>query len=339
MARKISSPPLPAKIEENLPEYDKYELQGQRDLIAQAKECAVSAKIAKVEIEKLNRQKAGLNKKSQDSTALSEEINKKIEIYNGAAIKKCHLYQPGCVPSTDSKKIISPKAMGEDLNKNYGTKIDFERLSIFEGGEHTVAYIPWWPYLKNDRPKIIFYKNTPSKNIPRLAGNYGGKPENRSGTTIGIGVDLGQASAEEFLKKMKKRNTGAQKISDAELIELHEKIKPYFQKFGGEACQFLREHPLTLNAKESHFLNKVAHDDALQKTISDYKFIADKKGGKKFTDLPVEQQTALFSNGYQQGTASPALINAIIHESRKEIPVKLREHAYLYASMLKKEKK
>ena len=339
MARKISSPPLLTKIEENLPEYDKYELQSQRDLIAQAKACAISAKAAKGEIAKLNQQKAGLNKKNPDSKALSEEINKKIEIYNGVAIKKCNLYQPGCVPSTDSKKIISPKSMGEELNKNYGTKIDFERLSIFEGGAHTVAYIPWWPYLKNDRPKIVFYQTTPTRNIPRLAGNYGGKPENRSGTTIGIGVDLGQASPEEFLKKMKKRNTGVQKISDAELIELHEKIRPYFQKFGGEACKFLREHPLTLNATESHFLNKVAHDEALQKTISDYKYIAEKKGGKKFTDLPVEQQTALFSNGYQKGTVSPALINAVIHESRKEIPLKLREHAYLYASMLKKEGK
>nr|WP_208296502.1 pesticin C-terminus-like muramidase [Massilia sp. CCM 8734] len=151
-----------------------------------------------------------------------------------------------------------------------------------------------------------------SKNIPRLAGAKGKKPENRSGVTVGIGVDLGQDSPNGFLQKMKRRNTGTQKIPEEELIRLHEKITPYFQKFGGEACQFLRENPLVLTLDESHFLNKVAHGELLNKTIQDYSSIATKKGAKKFTELPTEQQTALLLDGYNRGTVSEDLINAVI---------------------------
>ncbi|MDQ1834942.1 pesticin C-terminus-like muramidase [Massilia scottii] len=333
MVRKTSPPPQLVRTEENLPDYDKDELRYERELIARVKACGVSAKLAKSEMAKLSKQKSELNRKDQNFKADAQDIASKIKIYEGIAITKCRLNHPGCVPSNDARKIATPKSMGEEINKNNKTKIDFEKLSEFEGGEHTVSYIPWWPYLKKDRAALVFYSNEPGKNILRLAGEYNGRPENRSGATIGIGVDLGQDSPQDFLQKMKKRNTGMQKFSDDELNKLHEKIKPYFEKIGGEACKFLRENPLVFSARESHFLNKVAHEEALQKAMDKYRLVAAKKGGKKFTDLTSEQQTALLSNGYQKGTPDNALINAIIHENRKEIPERLREHAYLFASM------
>ncbi|HEX8612066.1 MAG TPA: pesticin C-terminus-like muramidase [Telluria sp.] len=336
MSGKKEKPSRPAKTEVNLPEYDQRELQRQRDLVAQAKACGIAAKLAKAEMAKLNKEKSRLDKKNPDSAAISQEISQKIEAYKGVAMQECKSTQVYCMPTVDSKKIASPKSMGEELNKYYGTKIDFDQLSIFEGGEHTVAYIPWWPYLRNDAPKIKFYQGTKAKDTPRIAGEVGKKPNNKSGVTIGIGVDLGQDSADDFFEKMKRRNSGSQKMSDQELVELHEKIRPYFQIFGGEACHFLRENPLVLSAKQSHFLNKVAHDEALNGTIKEYALIANKNDGRKFTDLTVEQQTALFSNRYQRGEATLKLVKAIIHQNSREIPLDVREHAYLFASMNRK---
>ena len=223
MAGKKKALAKPAKTEANLADYDQHELQVQRDFVAQAKACLASAMLAKEEIAKLNKQKESINKKNPDANIISQEISKKIEIHTGVAMTKCNLSQSYCMPANNAKKILTPRSMGEELNKSYGTKIDFEQLSFFEGGEHTVAYIPWWPYLKNDKPKIQFYQNTSAKNIPRLSGEVSKEPKNKSGTTIGIGVDLGQDSAANFLEKMKRRNVGSTKISEKELIELHKK--------------------------------------------------------------------------------------------------------------------
>ncbi|NHZ33004.1 pesticin C-terminus-like muramidase [Massilia rubra] len=339
MPRKISISSRPARTEENLSEADKYELQQERNLIAEAKACQVNARLARLEMAKLNKQRNGLAKKDPDMSILSREIGEKIRILQAVANKECAVSHFGCVPSNTSKKIIAPKSMGEEINETYGTKIDFEKISFFEGGEHTVAYIPWWPYLKNDRPTIKFYSKTTAKEIPRLAGYYKGKPDNRSGATIGIGVDLGQSSAQTFLIKMKTGNMGSQKISEKELSELHEKIRPYFQKFGGEACKFLRENPLILSAKESHFLNKVAHEEALKIAIDKYDGLAAQNHGKKFLNLSLEQQTALLSNSYQKGSPDMDLIMAIIHQNGKEIPPTVREYEYLLAAMGGKKEK
>ena len=102
-------------------------------------------------------------------------------------------------------------------------------------------------------------------------------------------------------------------------MRLHEKITPYFQKIGGEACQFLRENPLVLTPDESHFLNKVVHGELLDKAIKDYSAIATKKGGEKFIDLSMEQQTAVLLDGYQRGTVSEDLINAVIRGNNSAV--------------------
>lgn len=337
MSRKKASSSRPANTEENLPEYDQHELKLQRDLIARAKACAEGAKLAKEEIDKLSKKKDGLNKKDPGSHAMALEIDRKLKVNNGVLKQRCNSRQPACVESVDSKKISSPKSMGIELNKNFGTKIDFEKLSFFEGGEHTVGYIPWWPYLKKDKPKIVFYEKTLAKDVPRLAG--GAEAKNKSGVTIGIGVDLGQKSSAEFLKKMVKGNIGQQKISEKELVELHRKIEPYFEKFGGEACKFLRENPLVLNEKESNFLNRVAHEEALRTAIHQYDLTSAKKRGKDFLNLSVEQQTSLFSNGYQKGSPDKELIIAIINQNADEIPKTLRERRYLFDSMRPKKNK
>ncbi|NHZ83169.1 hypothetical protein F2P44_28420 [Massilia sp. CCM 8695] len=236
-------------VEENLPDYDKEELQRERDLIAQAEECKASEEVARKEIQRLNKEKKGLSKKEDNYKEKVKNIEQKIMHLQGVPDATCRVRHPGCVEMTSAKKIDFPKSIGNEINKRHGTKIDFTKLLELEGGEHTAAYIPWWAYVKNDKPVIRFYQNIREPDVPRLAGGYGGRPDNKSGTTVGVGVDLGQFSPDAFLRMMKKGNSGAHQITDEELLALHEKITPYFQLIGGDACRFLRKNPLTLNAR------------------------------------------------------------------------------------------
>lgn len=128
---------------------------------------------------------------------------------------------------------------------------------------------------------------------------------------------------------------------------LKEKIKPYLEKTGGEACKYLKDNPLNLNEKEVNFLNKVAHEDVLTDAIEKYERFAVKPpkdfshnppreyvatAPKKFTNLTQQQQTALISNTYQYGSPKPSLLVAIATGDRTKIPA-TREHDYLFNSM------
>ncbi|MDQ1924211.1 pesticin C-terminus-like muramidase [Massilia pseudoviolaceinigra] len=334
MGKKGSSAPVVrvALVEENLPDYDKDELQKERELIAKSEACFVSAKLAKEEIERLTKEKKGLSKKDPDFTKKSREIEARIVAHQGVSKAVCKLRHPGCVPTKDSKRILIPKSIGDEINRRNGTKIDFGKLVELEGGEHTVAYVPWWPYLKKDKPVITFYSNTRDPNMPRLAGGYGGEPHNKSGVTIGVGVDLGQFASDKFLKKMKEWNSGEHAISAAEVEALHEKITPYFQLIGGEACKFLREHPLELDERQTNFLDKISQDDALEGTMHVYKKLTKSANAKDFHELTVEQQTTLLSHTYQYGTPSNLLLKAIVQGKRSLIP-DIREREYLFDSM------
>ncbi|MCE3607079.1 pesticin C-terminus-like muramidase [Massilia sp. P8910] len=334
MGKRGSSPPVVrlALVENNLPDYDKDELQKERELVAKSEACFVSAQVARKEINKLTNEKKQISKKDPDFKKKSREIEAKIVAQQGVAEMSCRLKHLGCVPSKDNKKIVIPKSIGNEINTRNGTKIDFEELVTLEGGEHTVAYIPWWPYLKNDKPVIMFYPETFEPAMPRLAGGLDGDPSNKSGTTIGVGVDLGQFKAGEFLRKMKKWNKGEHAISEAELNALHEKITPYFQLVGGDACKFLREHPLNLDERQTNFLDKISQDDALERTMLLYKNRTQHINAKDFHDLTAEQQTSLLSNTYQYGKPSPLLLRAIVQEKRSLIP-DIREREYLFDSM------
>ncbi|ATQ73124.1 hypothetical protein CR152_00325 [Massilia violaceinigra] len=335
MSKKKQSSSLSKRVslvEENLPDYDKEELQKERDLIALSEECKASEEIAKREIQRLNKEKKILSKKEQNYKEKVRNIEQKIVHLQGIPDATCRVRHPGCVEVTNAKKIKFPKSIGDEINKRHGTKIDFSKLVELEGGEHTAAYIPWWAYVENDKPVIRFYPGIREPDVPRLAGGYGGRPDNKSGTTVGVGVDLGQFSPDAFLRMMKKGNGGAHQITDEELSALHEKIIPYFQLIGGDACRFLRKNPLILNERQTNFLDKISQDEALEKTISLYQYRIKNTKHTDFVDLTVEQQTALLSHTYQYGTPTNDLLNAIWQGKRSLIP-SIREREYLYKSM------
>jgi hypothetical protein len=334
----------PALTEDNLPAYDKSELAMERRLIAETEACKDAAKIAKEQVAKLQGEKKGLDKKDPNFKKASKEIDTKIKAQQGVANKKCRLKHLGCVPSDQSKRVPMPKSITDNINKENKTNVDFDKLSAWEGGAFTQGYIPWWPYVdKNGVPKIVAMPDSSKQVGPRIKGELGGKPSNKSGPTVGVGVDLGQYDEAGFFSILDSNNTGNDKLPPTELSALKEKIKPYFNKQGGEACKYLREHPLNLNDKEINFLNKSAHEEVLGIAKSDYeRWVRDNRdkvtAPKKYQDLSQEQQTALLANAYQYGHAKRDMIIAIATGDRTKIPA-TREHDYLFNAMPAPEKK
>lgn len=370
-SKKIEGPPSTLAITvENLPKYDQYELDNELALIAKAKACQENQEIKKAEIVKLKKEKIEVEKRikekknkkseikskknmelSQDELAKIEEseaqrkkdklaaaeINEKLKIFEGTPKVSCRLRHPGCVEMMNATKIIWPTSIGDEINGRNGTNIDFKELLNLEGGEFTQAYIPWWPYIKDGVPVIDAMKNSSGIWEARLAGDYGGEPKNRSGVTIGVGVDLGQFDEIGFERIMKKWNVGEHKISIDELQIIKEKIKPYFEKIGAEACAFLRGNPLVLSEKETHFLDMVSQNAAVNDALSKYNvWIKSHKNMSMiaFKELTKEQQTALLSHTYQYGTPLNDMFRAILENDPSQIPA-IRERDYLFKAMNK----
>ena len=64
---------------------------------------------------------------------------------------------------------------------------------------------------------------------------------NRSGVTIGVGVDLGQQAPEAYKDRL--RNFGIKQ-------ELIAKLEPYMGLIRGQAIEKLKEKPLSLSKQE-----------------------------------------------------------------------------------------
>lgn len=324
----------PALTEANLLDYEKSDLVAERALIAKVKECNDAAKVAQDQVVKLQAEKKALDKKAPDFKKTSKDLDAKIKALQGAAKKTCKLSHLGCVPSHNATRIAMPENIPTELNKKYGTTIDFDKLSFFEGGAHTQAYIPWWPQInEKNEPKIIQMVDSSGKEGPRLA-----RDGNKSGATVGVGVDLGQIGETQLFAQLDSSNTGKSALTPTELTALKEKIKPYLLKKSGEACKYLHDHPLDLSEKEVNLLNKNAHDNLLDHSISTYEKWVKKNAEnvtapKKFKDLTTEQQTSIFSNGYQHGTPENAMLKAVATGNRDLIPKIAREHDYLFKTM------
>lgn len=335
---------MAALTEENLSEADAHELAEERKLRQAVQNCKDNAKAAKEEIKRLKAEKKGLDNKAPDYKQKSKEIDAKAKALQGVAKKKCKLVHKGCVPSDKSSRVTMPKEIGEAINNKYGTKVDFSQLSNWEGGAYSKAYIPWWPHMNSaGNPSIAARTDSSGQSKPTVLGDLSGHPKNSSGATVGVGVDLGQISnTSRYFEELDAANNTSNALTDAELNALKEKIKPYFNKKRSEACAFLYKNPLMLSEKEINLLNQNAHDKALKDAIRRYETVVGDKikieapgyadAPMRFSDLSVEQQTALLSNTYQYGKPEVEMIDAIATGDRTKIP-STREHDYLSKSM------
>lgn len=123
----------------------------------------------------------------------------------------------------------------------------------------------------------------------------GDKGFDKSGPTIGIGVDLGSKDL-AYLKSL-----GV----DPTLVN---KLSPYLGRRGHDAYNFVAKNSMKLSDREAKALNDSVHDREFR-TLAD-KFDAASKVGP-FRKLPRDTQTAIGSLYLQYGTSDPAVSTPI----------------------------
>jgi hypothetical protein len=107
---------------------------------------------------------------------------------------------------------------------------------------------------------------------------------NKSGVTVGAGVDLGQHSLAELQKLG---------IDKATLNA----VAPYLGKTGIDAINFLKDHPLDLTRQQAQNLTFALQSDILKTVAQNF----DRDSNVDFKNLPSEIQTAIASVAFQYG--------------------------------------
>ena len=117
--------------------------------------------------------------------------------------------------------------------------------------------------------------------------------DNRSGVTIGVGVDLGQQAPEAYKDRL--RNFGIKQ-------ELIAKLEPYMGLIRGQAIEKLKEKPLSLSKQEVEQIVAEMKNEMLKDLIREYDRLTEKiEGRREFKDLAIQEQTILFSRKWQDG--------------------------------------
>ena len=161
-----------------------------------------------------------------------------------------------------------------DINTTLGTKILFDKLSQYEGGQYLVGYIP-----HSSKTKIVI---------------------DNSGMTIATGFDLGQYDLKtlqswgfsEDLQSRLKAFLGhpfkGQTVKEVQLWQLHQ----------GAPTP-------TITTPEANQIDTATHTSILKTTIANWNSAVKAKSVPQFVGLPAAWQTVLFSRTFQEGGGMP----------------------------------
>ncbi len=174
---------------------------------------------------------------------------------------------------TPAKRKTDP-AIYAAVNGQLGTRVAFEFLAEWEGGQYLHGYFP--------------FSNRSAKGV--ILGN--------SGMTIATGFDVGQKSADQL------KSLG---LAD----DLYKKLSPFAGKrFKGmdraeviEECKKINAPIPKITAEEANLLDQIIHQEHLLAAVSAYN-AARKPGVPAFKDLPSNWQTVLFSRFFHQGVGA-----------------------------------
>lgn len=105
--------------------------------------------------------------------------------------------------------------------------------------------------------------------------------DNRSGVTIGVGVDLGQQAPEAYKDRL--RNFGIKQ-------ELIAKLEPYMGLIRGQAIEKLKEKPLSLSKQEVEQIVAEMKNEMLKDLIREYDRLTEKiEGRREFKKLAIQE--------------------------------------------------
>lgn len=207
----------------------------------------------------------------------------------------CRPRRKPCVSADSSSIIALSPDFEKNINARMGTNVDFGKLGEWEGGAHTRAYHPWWPDVQADGTAKTYTRTNPDgTKESALDGEKlpGSDKRNRAGVTISVGFDL-KKEKDALFRILSALNQRTQYLKPEELKDLKYKLEPYLGFGAGAACLQLRQHPLTLTAKEAEFLALQAHEEAVTKASKAV------EGG--LNQLSREAQTVLVSRVYHEG--------------------------------------
>lgn len=115
-----------------------------------------------------------------------------------------------------------------------------------------------------------------------------GAPIGKSGATIGAGVDLGQWTEAQLLRR----------LGPDPMIGL---LRPYLGLRGWDAVRALESAPLTLTERQARALTKSIRRDLEEALVAMYDKAAKRLGGLRWAVLPGPCQTVVMSVAYQYG--------------------------------------
>lgn len=192
-------------------------------------------------------------------------------------------------PTPDPQARMDPAAAAQ-INTQRGTRIDFNELASYEGGQATQGYLPWWPHDIRVNPHGAIRVDTTTETVN---GRDMLKGSSRSGVTVGTGVDLGQQDPATYTARL--QQFGAPQA-------LIDQLEPYMGLKRGQAAEYLRTHPLTLTKAEADLLDAEMKDHHLQSAIKAYDDLTRHiQPRREFKDLSMQEQTVLLSRHYQDG--------------------------------------
>ena len=193
------------------------------------------------------------------------------------------------------------------------------------------AYVPWAPELQKKTENIGGRKVdvlVPStvRDANQLSGWRVGNRPNRSGVTVGAGVDLGAKSESDIEKLVDDGVSGTHLLDEEQAQALKDKLKLYAGKKRSTACQYLRSNPLTLTQDEVDTLNYSSLKNHLIEASKQYEKYRDKVNGQAFDELDTEEQTLILSKVYHTGKIDPQLAKAISLREEEKVFSKLNEN-------------
>lgn len=225
-----------------------------------------------------------------------DEVLRQIELNCGVGhfvdgvVKPCPmevLKKRNCAGSAPPTTQLLSQTAQDDINKATGTSIDYDKLAEFEGGQATSAYVPWWPKGMKVKDGVITVVTDRIEGTGELAG------DNKSGVTVGTGVDLGQQNKKVYFERLTK--AGATQ-------DLLDKLDPYMGLKRSAACRYLREHPLTLTQEEVDLIDSEMQKEKINSVKGIYDKFSEKNGyNTKFDDLSEAERTVLVSRQYNKG--------------------------------------
>lgn len=164
----------------------------------------------------------------------------------------------------------NPEVMAA-INRELGTRINFDKLADFEGGQQTHGYIPG---------------HTPG------VANDGVNVQGQSGVTIATGFDIGQWHHLALTRNLQLPATLARRYSPF-CNRKRQRAVDAFEKSGGLVISKPEADATDMHVQRFHLVAAIGDWDA------------DPKPTKRFVELTAAQQTVVLSRTYHQGVRMP----------------------------------